>query len=307
MITSAMQLKAKIRNLARDSNAEAHDLATIFMLERFLERITVSEYAHDFILKGGMLLTSMLGIDNRMTADMDVTLNGETLSIERTESVLQEISAINVDDNVSFEFHSLKRIMETRDYPGIQAKGSAKIDKMVIPVKLDISTGDVITPAAIEYSYPLMFEDRSLNLQTYDLETVLAEKLIALAGHGIGNSRMRDFYDMHVLLNVYGERIDPQTLANALTATAKQRRIEDYADRIERLLPQMENSPEMQTFWKKYGRDTPYASNIAWPEVLHSAGSVLDLAYPLGFPQQQTKPESKQLQPKQSKRKQQER
>ncbi|MBD5560951.1 MAG: nucleotidyl transferase AbiEii/AbiGii toxin family protein [Clostridia bacterium] len=172
----------------------------------------------------------------------------------------------------------LARFVETHDYPGIQAKGSAKIDNTVIPVKLDISTGDVITPGAIEYAYPLMFEDRSLRLQTYNLETVLAEKLISLAEHGVGNTRMRDYYDIHVLSRTFRERIDPKTLADALAATARQRHVEGSAGTIQRLLPEMADSPELQALWQNYGKGAAYARDVTWTDVLGSAAAVLDFA-----------------------------
>lgn len=307
MIQTAMQLKAKLRNLSKASNADVQDLAAVFMLERFLERISASEYSQAFVLKGGMLLASMLGVDTRATADMDVTLTGETMSLERMQEVLQEIAAISLDDNVSFNFHRLQHVMEAHDYPGIQARGTAQIDKTVIPVKLDISTGDIITPGPIEYSYPLMFEDRSLNLLTYNLETVLAEKLIAVAQHGIGNTRMRDYYDIHVLLRVYNERINPQTLADALAATASQRHVEDYTNTIERLLLKMEDNPALQTLWNNYGKGASYARDIAWPDVLYSVGMMLDIADLAQTAPSLTKQTAKPPRPKRNKRSQPER
>lgn len=307
MIRTAMQLKAKLRVLAGKTGASALELGYVFMLERFLERISKSGFSDNFVLKGGMLMTSLMGVAARTTTDLDVTLNAGVLSAERARDVIQTVASIDVQDGISFQIDRFDPVMEERDYPGIRAKGTATLEKMIIPVKLDISTGDVITPGAIEYSYPLMFEDRSIDLQSYSLETVLAEKMMALAIHGTDNTRMRDYYDVHMILKIFSGRIDPQTLADALEATAGQRNIVGFAERIEHALPDMADSQKLQSLWEGYGKKASYARHISWPEVVHSVGSVLDFAYPFGSNWEQTKHEPKQPALKKSKRKQTER
>lgn len=177
MIRTSKQLKDKVRNVSKGDNDIAKVLIRTFMMERFLERVSLSKYRNNCILKGGMLVASMVGVDMRATMDIDTTVKALPLNEVDVEKIVSEICAIEVDDGVCFRITSVKTIMEDFEYPGIRMMLEATLDRMRQPIKLDISTDDVITPTAIEYEYKLMFEDRTISVMSYNAETMLAEKI----------------------------------------------------------------------------------------------------------------------------------
>ena len=216
MIRTSTQLKAKVRNLSAGDNDRAKLLIRNYVMERFLERIALSQYRNNFILKGGMLVAAVVGLEARATMDIDTTVKSLPLTMEDARKVVEDVIQVDVPDGVSFRITRVMDIMEGHDYPGIRFMLEATLDKLKQAIKIDISTGDVITPRAVEYSYKLMFEDRSISIWTYNLETLLAEKLETIMARETANTRMRDFYDIHVLME---QPIDYQVLHNAFMAT----------------------------------------------------------------------------------------
>jgi hypothetical protein len=190
---TSTQLKALVRNLSKNSNVEAEILLRNFMLERFLERIAASKYKHNFILKGGMLIAAMVGIDTRTTMDMDATIKGQTLTAPEITATIEDILAIPVDDGVEFTMRGIEEIREEADYPGFRVSIGAVLDKTKQTLKIDITTGDFVTPREIEYNFKLMFEDRTISIMAYNLETVLAEKFETVITRSVANTRMRIF------------------------------------------------------------------------------------------------------------------
>ena len=223
MIHTAKQLKDKVRNLSKGDNDIAKALIRTFVMERFLERVSLSKYRENFILKGGMLVASIVGVRIRATMDIDTTVKAMPLNIRETEKIVEEIMAVPVEDDVAFKIKSVSTIMEDFDYPGVRIMLEASLGKMRQSVKLDISTDDVITPSAIEYEYRLMFEDRTIRLLTYNIETLLSEKMQTILARGTANTRMRDFYDIFKIAGDGNQKIDPQTLYLAFCATCKKR------------------------------------------------------------------------------------
>ena len=215
MIHTSRQLKDLVRNLARSSGIEAHVLIRRYMMERLLERISLSPYKDSFILKGGMLVSALVGVDTRATMDIDATVKGLPVTASGMERILTEIIAIPIDDGVQFRIKDSSDIMEEMEYSGVRLSMEALLDNSVTPLKLDISTGDVITPREIRYPYKLMFEDRSIPLMIYPLETVLAEKLETILSRSTLNSRMRDYYDIQILQEAFSQEIDTSILAKA--------------------------------------------------------------------------------------------
>lgn len=280
MIRSARQLKDKIRNLASGKSADAQVLLRCYMMERLLERVAASAYHEKFILKGGMLVTSMVGFGMRSTMDMDATVKGETVTAEEVRRIIGDVVAIDLSDGVSFSINGVSEIMEEAEYPGIRVAMSAFMEGIRVPLKLDISTGDVITPRAVEYSYKLMFEDRAIRLLAYNLETVLAEKLETVISRTTANTRMRDFYDIHILLDLYRREIDTATLTDALLATSGKRGSAGLLDGAEKVLSDLLGSREMASLWKNYRSKFDYAKNISWNTVLRS---VRELAVSAGL------------------------
>ena len=192
MIQTAERVKALIRNLAKGDSNKAQILLRNYGMERFLERISISRYKDNFILKGGMLVSSMVGLDSRATMDIDTTVRGVPLSVSEAKAFVEEITSISLDDNVRFRIKDVFTIMDEADYSGVRLSLDALMDRMRIPLKIDISTGDTITPAAVHYRYKLMFEDRYIDLWAYNLETDLAEKIETVFSRTVSNTRMRD-------------------------------------------------------------------------------------------------------------------
>jgi predicted nucleotidyltransferase component of viral defense system len=198
MIKSSQQLKDLIRNLSKEKSADARFLIRNYMMERFLERISLSAYKDKFILKGGMLVGAMVGLNARSTMDIDTTVKGETIGMDEVTKIITEIISVPIDDEVKFHIKSVSEIMDEAEYTGIRVSMETRFDGTVTPLKIDISTGDIITPHEILYSFKLMFEDRTIDLWAYNLETILAEKLETIVARTVTNTRMRDFYDIHI-------------------------------------------------------------------------------------------------------------
>lgn len=223
MIHTSKQLKDKVRNISKGDNDVAKALIRTFMMERFLERVSLSKYRNNFILKGGMLVASIVGVDMRATMDIDTTVKALPLNENDAERIISEICAIPLEDGVTFSITSVTNIMTDFEYPGIRMMLEATLDRMRQSIKLDISTDDVITPSAVEYDYKLMFEDRTISLLTYNTETLLAEKVQTIFARGIANTRMRDFYDVYSIVKMNVEKIDKDVLISAFHATCEKR------------------------------------------------------------------------------------
>ena len=270
MIHTSRQLKDLVRNLAKSSGIEAHVLIRRYMMERLLERVSLSPYKDRFILKGGMLVSALVGVDTRATMDIDATVKGLPLTTADAERILTEIIAIPLEDEVQFRIKSVGAIMEETEYSGVRLSLEAQLDNSVTPLKLDISTGDVITPREIRYPYKLMFEDRSIPLMAYPLETVLAEKLETILARSTLNSRMRYFYDVQVLHSAFSQEIDRGTLATALTATAGKRGSLERLQEAESILCAVETNPEQRMLWEGYRTKNKYAEAYTWEQIMQS-------------------------------------
>ena len=272
MITTARQLKDLIRNLSKKKSADAQILMRNYMMERFLERISLSEYKNQFILKGGMLVAAMVGLDARATMDLDATIKGTNVNVADVEMIISRIISISLDDGVSFRIKRISEIMEEADYPGVRVSMETKFDGVITPLKIDISTGDVITPKEIKYNFNFMLEDRTIQLWAYNLETVLAEKLETVVRRNVTNTRMRDFYDIYILQKLHGDQLKKEVLWNALVATARKRgtlkQIE--SEDIREIFDEVESSPVMEKLWKTYQKNYSYATDISWHIVMES-------------------------------------
>ena len=268
MIHSSKQLKDLIRNLSKEVGIEAHVLIRKYMMERFLERVSSSKYNGSFILKGGMLVAAFVGVEARATMDIDTTIKGIPVTIVDMERTITEISNIDLGDNVKFRIKKVSEIMDEAEYSGIRFSMDAVLDGAVIPLKIDISTGDEITPREIAYSYKLMFEDRTIPIMTYPIETVLAEKLETVISRSITNTRMRDFYDIHILLK--SQNINADILALALERTAKKRGNFSLLENAESVLNIVKSDEDMKRLWNIYQKKFKYASEYTWDEVIHS-------------------------------------
>lgn len=278
MIKTARQLKDLIRNLSREKSADAQLLMRNYMMERFLEHISLSEYRDKFILKGGMLVAAMVGLDARSTMDLDATVKGANVNVEDIENLISAIVSVPIDDGVKFQLKSISEIMDEAEYPGIRVSMTTTFDGVVTPLKIDISTGDAITPREIRYSFKLMLEDRSIDIWAYNLETVLAEKLETIITRTTTNTRMRDFYDLHILSQLHGQSIVPTDLRAALIATAKKRGTEKYLADAPAAFDEVEADPNMEKLWRAYQKKFSYAADLSWHTVMESIRSLYELA-----------------------------
>ena len=277
MIKTARQLKDLIRNLSKDKAADAQILMRNYMMERFLERITLSEYRDKFILKGGMLVAAMVGLDARSTMDIDATVKGATVGIEEVENMIASIISVPVDDGVEFRVKRISEIMDEAEYPGIRVSMETEFDGVITPLKIDISTGDAITPREVRYSFKLMLEDRSIEILAYNLETVLAEKLETVVSRATTNTRMRDFYDIYILEQLHGNTLDPQILHDALRATAHKRGTERHLAEAAEVFEEVENSSVMQKLWESYRKKFSYAADLEWSIIMGAVRSLYAL------------------------------
>ena len=266
MIHTAKQMKDLIRNPSKKTSIPAQVLLRKFMMERFMERVSQSAYRDNFILKGGLLVSAFVGSELRSTMDIDTTIKGLNVTADHIRQVVTEISTVQLGDNVTFQINDIAPIMDEADYQGLRLSMSAMLDESVIPMKIDISTGDAITPAEIRYEYPLMFEERSIPIMAYPIETVLAEKIETIISRSTANTRMRDFYDIYILTKT--QAVDTAILRQALAATAKKRGSIALLDNAENTLFAISHDEDMHKNWQQYAKKNPYVGSVSWEEVL---------------------------------------
>ena len=270
------QIKGRIKSVAKQNNADARTLMRIYMMERFLERLAQSEYRDNFIIKGGILVTAMIGVAHRSTMDIDTSMKNLNLSAEDALRVVDQVKDIDLDDGVSFDVKDISNIMDEMEYPGIRVTMNANVGRLITPLKIDISTGDVITPRAIEFNYDLLLEDRSISLWSYNLETILAEKLQTVLARGILNTRMRDFYDIRMLLDIYEDKVNKAVLNDAFAATCKKRGTDYLQEQAEEIIKIIEADEQLQVLWRAYQKKYSYAAEIDYASVISGVRKLMD-------------------------------
>lgn len=270
------QIKGRIKSVAKQNNADARTLMRIYMMERFLERLAQSEYRDNFIIKGGILVTAMIGVAHRSTMDIDTSMKNLNLSAEDALRVVNQVKDIDLDDGVSFDVKDVSNIMDEMEYPGIRVTMNANVGRLITPLKIDISTGDVITPRAIEFNYDLLLEDRSISLWSYNLETILAEKLQTVLARGILNTRMRDFYDIRMLLDTYEDKVNKAVLKDAFAATCKKRGTDHLQEQAEEIIKIIEADEQLRVLWRAYQKKYSYAAEIDYASVISGVRKLMD-------------------------------
>lgn len=279
MIKTSRQLKDKIKNLSGGNSRKSQTLIRNYIMERFLERISVSDYKENFILKGGMLVASLTGLDMRATMDIDTTVRAIPLTKQEASKIISEIAEIPLDDGITFKITKVSEIMEEHDYSGIRFMLEAAFDMIRQTIKLDVSTGDVITPAAIAYSYKLMFEERSISIYTYNIETLLAEKLETIISRGAANTRMRDFYDIHIIINQEENNINYIDLQKAFFATAQKRGTDVDLITVKEVLSYIEDDINMKHTWETYVNKNYFVSDCSWSDVISTISKILNTIF----------------------------
>ena len=277
MIHTSRQLKALVRNISKGDSGKAQVIIRNYVMERFLERLSLSQYRNIMILKGGTLVAAMVGVDNRSTMGVDATLKNLPLNEDSARTIVEEITAIHIDDGMIFEIKSVTPIMDEADYPGIRIMLDTAIETMHTPLKIDFSTGDVITPSEVSYSFRLLFEERTISILAYNLETVLAEKLETLLARGTANTRMRDYYDIYVLTNTQEHNIDNATLKEAFVNTSAKRGSIGLLSDVDLILKEVAESTVLIDRWKNYQRKFDYAADVLWADVMESVSCLVDI------------------------------
>lgn len=274
-IGSPRQLKDWINNIAKENNLLANSVLQNFMMERFLERIAVSKYKDNFILKGGFLIAAMVGINMRSTMDMDTTIKGIPVNKETIEKILNEIMSIDLDDNVEFKIKSIKNIHDVSDYDDFRVSAEVKFFTIIVHMKIDITTGDVIIPSEIEYPFRLMFEERDISIKAYNLNTILAEKIESILARNVANTRARDYYDVYILSNLRRRDIDLESLGNAIRKKAEERNTLVYLNNKDKYLRDIEESEYLKEVWESYTRKFSYAEGIRFDEIVNILKDIL--------------------------------
>lgn len=274
------ELKGQIRYFAKKRNLQPQEVLQMFLLERILERLSKSPYKNNFILKGGLLISSMIGIAERTTMDMDTTVTGIDMEENEIERVIREIFLINVGDGIEFEFEKIEPIREDDDYNNFRAYFVAHYGKIANKMKVDITTGDEITPGAVQYSYKTILDDDVIDVMAYNTETIVAEKYETIIRRNIGTSRARDFYDLYMLFNLYKESINSRILKLAVTRTAKKRNSLQTMSEWEEIIEDMKEEPALKALWENYCDNNTYASGISYEKVIEIT---IQIAEMLGF------------------------
>lgn len=263
MIKNAKSLIDKANNLAKQCNITTNEVLQNYMFERILERLSISKYKYNFILKGGLLLSSIMGIDTRTTMDMDTSIKGINLTDEELYEVLNGILSIDVNDGVRFVVRNSEPIREEDDYGGLKYNLLAQFENLRVNLSIDIATGDLITPKEIEYDYKMMFENKNLKIMTYNIETIIAEKFQTIISRGILNSRMKDYYDLYYLITY--KEYSKKNLRLAIEKTFNKR--ETDIESINKTILEIEKSDFIKDLWDAYGNKHKYANNIEFTEV----------------------------------------
>ncbi len=272
---TSMRMKALIRNIAKEKNINSAVVLRNYMLERLLERISKSKYRDNFVLKGGMLVASIVGIDSRATIDLDATLRHFPLSKEELERAFGDILKIEIDDGITIKLLNITEIREDAEYHGFRISLVGMVDESKIPLKVDITTGDKITPDAVKYSFKLLLENRNIEVLAYNLETVLAEKVESIISRGVANTRMRDFYDIYIPTKFQAKNIDKDLFKKALTATSKNRGSDNQISNTENILIDIKESEKLKSLWKNYIVKNSYAQDISWDSIIDAVFKLL--------------------------------
>ena len=279
---NAMQLKAAISKMAKEKHIPAQLVMQNYMLERLLKRIAHSRYQGNFILKGGLLIASMVGLHSRATMDMGATIQNHPVNENSIKTMFEEIVSIPIDDDITFRFQGVEDIRKNDVYGGYRISLTANFSPMRVPLKLDITTGDKITPEAVEYKYPMMFNDGTLEIFAYNLETILAEKLETVISRGDQNTRPRDFYDIFILSKLKGDQINWTILRQAVSETAQKRNSGMLMPQYQSILEQIVSSPVMQNHWTIYQRDYEYAREVDFSATCETILQLMDSISGLG-------------------------
>ncbi len=282
MIKNVDSLKAKLRNLSEKTNITSNYLLQSFMFEGLLRRISVSQYKEKFIIKGGMLLTSIFGVNLRATMDLDATLKGLSLNEDIITKIFTELIEIDVEDDITFEIVSIKGIREEDIYGGYSIKLKATLDNLWAHLIVDITTGDIITYKEVEFDYKTLFDNETINILSYNYETIIAEKYESIISRNIDNSRMKDYYDLYMFVNLKWDDINKEVLYQAIRNTSKKRETTNYIDNSKENIKKIEEDDHIRILWNNYQNKYDYAKNIDFEDIIAAIKVISKIVMPVG-------------------------
>ena len=270
MIKNRDSLKAKVSNLSNKTNIPNKYLIQNFMFEALLKRISKSKYKDKFIIKGGLLLSSIFGVNLRSTMDLDTTIKGLLLDRETITKVINDIISIEIGDNIKLEIENIKDIREEELYSGFNVNLKAEFDGLKTNLMIDITTGDVITYKEVEFKYNTLFCNEIINIMTYNYETILAEKFESIISRNIDNTRMKDYYDLYMFVNLKWNDINKDTLRKAIINTAKNREALDYIDDSSKYIELISEDSRLKSLWNSYKSNYDYAKDIEFIDTINA-------------------------------------
>ena len=271
------KLKSIISKRAHGNSDISQKFYQLFYFERILERISISNYRGQIILKGGLLLTSIIGNDERTTKDMDATLKGIPLTKNDVEKVFNEILHIDIDDGVSFQIISIKDIRLEDEYGGFRLNILSKLDNNKTYITVELTTGDVITPREMKYNYNSIFEDKKIPIMSYPLETVLAEKFQTIVTRGLFNTRLKDFYDVYILINTKIDDLNRSNLIKAIKNTFKRRETNFDLEQFNEVINDLSNDNNMNNLWNEYVSKNPYAKGVKFEDTIKAIKEIVEI------------------------------
>ena len=281
MIKNRDSLKAKASNLSKKTNIPNKYLIQNFMFEALLKRISKSKYKDKFIIKGGLLLSSIFGVNLRSTMDLDTTIKGLPLDRETITKAINEIISIDLDDNVKLEIENIKDIREEELYSGFEVNLKAEFDGLKTNLMIDITTGDVITYKEVEFKYSTLFDNETINLMTYNYETIMAEKFESIISRNIDNTRMKDYYDLYMFVNLKWNDINKETLRKAIINTSKARETLDYIDNANKYIELISDDSRLKALWNSYQNNYEYAKDIEFVDTINAIKVISEIVVPV--------------------------
>ena len=282
MIKNKDSLKAKASNLAIQTNIPNKYIIQNFMFEALLKRISNSIYKDKFIIKGGLLLSSIFGVNLRSTMDLDTTIKGLPLNKSTITKVITEIINIDLKDNITFEIENIKDIREEDLYSGYNVNLKADFDGLKTNLMIDITTGDVITYKEVEFKYNTLFDNETINIMTYNYETIIAEKFESIISRNIDNTRMKDYYDLYMFVNLKWNDINKDTLRKAIINTSKARETLDYIDNANKYIELISDDSRLKSLWNSYQNNYEYAKDISYEDTIKSIKIISEIVVPVG-------------------------
>lgn len=281
MIKNRDSLKAKAYNLSKKTNIPNKYLIQDFMFEALLKRISMSIYKDKFIIKGGLLLSSIFGVNLRSTMDLDTTIKGLPLDRETITKVINEIISIDAEDYVKLEVENIKDIREEELYSGFEVNLKAEFDGLKTNLMIDITTGDVITYKEVEFKYNTLFDNETIDIMTYNYETIVAEKFESIISRNIDNTRMKDYYDLYMFVNLKWSDINKDTLRKAIINISKRREMLDYIDNASKYIELISDDSRLKSLWNSYQNNYEYAKNIEFVDTINAIKVISEIIVPV--------------------------